>query len=121
AFSKELQRSGFLDKSDNKPIEASEEYQEALKRKPKRSKYYLISSCQAETPVHKQFWHNMKAFAEHIGAEILIQPSRYKNPTSLESNQKVKTAEKNKGMWANEVREHLYATAVNLNKYLKLR
>lgn len=119
-FSMELQKSGFTDTSEKKPIEASEEYQEALKRKPKKSKYYIISSCQAETPIHKQFWQNMNAFAEHIGAEILIQPSRYKNPTSLESSRKIESNEKNRSMWAKEVREHLYASDIKLNKYLKV-
>lgn len=118
-FSERLARIGAVDKEvKSQPIEYSDEYQEALKRKVKKSKYYLISSCQANSEVHKGLWKNMKAFAEHIGAEILLQPSRYKNPTSLESNSRIKGEEQGNRLWSGEVREHLYAKDIKLNKYL---
>jgi len=49
----------------------------------KSSKYYLVSWAQSKTPVHEGFFENMKAYADHIGAEIAVIAGRYKNPTSL--------------------------------------
>lgn len=51
--------------------------------KLKESKRYLISSAQNASPVHNEFLTNMEAYAKHIGAEIGIIATRYKNPTSF--------------------------------------
>jgi len=119
AFSKQLEKRGVTEtKKEVVSIEQSDEYKEALSRELPKSKYYLISSCQAETALHREFWNNMLAFSEYIGGEILISPIRYKNPTSLESNRKIKEKEANKTIWAKEVRPYLYASKLKLNKYL---
>lgn len=118
-FSKKLESLGLTNNTTKEvPLEQSNEYKEALTRELPTSKYYLISSCQAETALHKEFWNNMVAFSKHIGGEILISPIRYKNPTSLESNRKIKEKEVNKSIWAEEVRPYLYASKLKLNKYL---
>ena len=64
-------------------IEHSNEYKKAVTRELPKSKYYLITSCQAETPIHEQFFDNMLAFSKHLNGEIIVHPSRYKNPTSF--------------------------------------
>lgn len=117
-FSIALAKSGSTDDKKRIPLEQTGEYNEALNRKVKCSKYYLISTAQAETPVNKKLWENMVAFAEHIGAEILIQPSRYKSPTSLEASKRVKDKEKGHYIWDPTVKDHLYAKDIQLNKYL---
>jgi hypothetical protein len=45
-------------------------------------KSYIISWAQNATPVHEEFFGAMKVYSEVTGAEILIIPGRYKNPTS---------------------------------------
>src|SRR5690606_26533999 len=72
------------------PIEQTTEYKEILKNRVKKSKYYLITQAQAETPINRGFWDKIKMYSEFIGAEIIVQPSRYKNPTSLEANSRQK-------------------------------
>lgn len=114
-FSTELEKRGVTNNKKEVPLESTDEYKEAINRKLPKAKYYLISSAQAETAVHKGFFTNMKAFAEHIGGEILICPARYKNPTSLESNRKIKDKEANKSVWGEEVRPFLYASRLVLN------
>ncbi|MBO6507416.1 MAG: hypothetical protein JJ979_02835, partial [Roseibium sp.] len=38
----------------------------------KKRSVYLLTAAQDETPVHKDLWENMQAYAEHRGAEILV-------------------------------------------------
>lgn len=118
AFSKKLEKQGVTDSKKEVPIEQSDEYKEALNRELPKSKYYLITWAQAETPIHQQFWENMKAYAKHIGAEIIVQAGRYKNPSSLEKSEELKRKEKNKSVWASELRNNLYASRVDLNDML---
>lgn len=115
SFSRKLSSMGITDSPEKQPLEHSEEYKEALSRELPKSKYYLISSAQADTPIHEQFWQNMLAYADHIGAEVILQPSRYGAPTSLKASKRVTEREKNKSIWASEVRPYLYAKRLKLN------
>lgn len=120
-FSKKLTKEGLIKSQKGfVPIEHSDEYQEAVKREVKESKYYLVTWAQAETPIHKQFWENMKAFASHIGAEIIVMPARYKSPTSLEASKNIERKERNKSMWDSELRSYLYANRIKLNNRLSV-
>src|ERR1700676_3224989 len=38
---------------------------------------WLLTTCQNDTPVHAGFWKNLTAYAEHLGAEILVGPFTY--------------------------------------------
>lgn len=49
------------------------------------TKYLLITSAQNATAVHEQGWRNMLAYSDFLGAEILVIPYRYKNPTSIDT------------------------------------
>lgn len=119
-FSDALKKTGIVDNKDDKykPLEHSDEFKEAKVREVKKSKYYLLTWAQAETPVHEQFWENMKAYAEHIGAEIIVSAGRYKNPNSIEKSREIESKEKNKSVWASEVRDYLYASRIDLNTML---
>lgn len=48
---------------------------------PKVSRY-IVTTAQNATPVDKNFWQSIIKCAEHYSAEIIVIPSRYKNPTS---------------------------------------
>lgn len=118
-LSKILAKQGANNKeSKQQPIEYSLEYKEALNRVTPNSKYYLCTWAQAETEVHKEFFENMKAYAKHIGAEIIVSCGRYRNPSSLEKSKELKAKEKNKSVWSSELRNYLYASRVDLNNML---
>lgn len=69
---------------ENPDTMVSEEYKEAKERKFKKSgKRFFVTWAQNNTPVHKQFLDNIKAYSKKIGAEIHVVLGRYKNPTSI--------------------------------------
>src|SRR5690606_40733099 len=115
-FSERLAKKGVTEKTSDKyvPLELSDEYQIAVKRTVPKSKYYLVTWAQAETEVHKPFWENMKAYADYLGAEIVVQAGRYKSPTSLEANERVKDRERGSLIWAKELQPYLYASRLNI-------
>lgn len=61
-------------------------YKIAQNKKPEKAQYYLISSAQNATKIHKPLWANIQAYAEYLNASIEIIPMRYKNPTSVFSD-----------------------------------
>jgi len=65
-----------------------EQYQLAKEKVFDNSKRrFIVTSAQACTPVNNEFLKNIEAYAEHIQAEILVIPFRYKNPTSVFTNE----------------------------------
>ena len=72
-----------LTKSNVVTPEDSEAFLAASKKTHnKTAKYYLITSAQNATHIHKKLWNNMLAYADKLQAEIEVIPIRYKNPTS---------------------------------------
>ena len=86
----------------------------AKKKKLNSSRYYLFTWAQSKTPIHKGFFNNMKAYADHLGAEIGVIAGRYKNPTSL-FNWKDSDP-----TWAEEVQPYLTLNRHNVHKYLSI-
>lgn len=64
---------------------------------------YLITAAQNATPVHEGFWASLKVAAEHLGAEIIVIPIRYKNPTSRWT-----ASQANEEWWCPEVEPYLF-------------
>lgn len=54
--------------------------------KAARNKRYIFSGAQNDAPVHEGFWENLKAYAECIGAEIVIGPWTYETNWWDENN-----------------------------------
>jgi len=73
-------------------------------------KRFLITSAQSATPVNKSFLTNLEAYAEHIDAEILVIPFRYKNPTSVFTNK-----EENNDWWDPKIVKYLTLNRHDLN------
>jgi len=46
------------------------------------AKRYIITSAQNATPIHKPTWQSLLRAALYYGAELVVIPGRYKNPTS---------------------------------------
>lgn len=64
-------------------VKEPKQYKQASKRKLSKSKYYLITWAQNNTPIHQEFWANLQAYSKFLGAEIHVILGRYKNPTSI--------------------------------------
>jgi len=73
-------------------------------------KIFLITSAQSATPVNQKLIENMEAYAEHINAEILVIPFRYKNPTSVFTNE-----QEDNEWWDSKVVKYLTLNRHDLN------
>lgn len=88
------------------------QFEKARFNELKPSRRYLISSAQSGSPVNKVFFNNMKAYAKHIGAEIGIIATRYRNPTSIFNVES--------DVWDAEVDGYLTAVRQQLHNKLSL-
>ncbi len=50
--------------------------------RPIEGKKFIITAAQNATDVHEPFFLALKVAAKHLGAELIVIPMRYKNPTS---------------------------------------
>ena len=89
------------------------EYLEAQKRKLKKVKYYLITWAQNNTPIHSEFWYNIKAYAKFLGAEVHVILGRYKNPTSVFTDKNIES-------WDKEILPYSDAHRHPIHKHLTL-
>lgn len=80
---------------------------------PKSAKRFIITAAQNATPVHPVWWAVLTKAAELTGAELLVIPLRYKNPTSLWTG-----SQQNAEHWAAEVRPYLWNVRRALNDNL---
>lgn len=95
-------------------IENSKDFITAKKRKlDKKRKTFLISWAQNETPVHENFFKNIVAYSNHLKAGLHIIAGRYKNPTSVFTDQ-------DKDTWVKEVLPYLDANRHNLHDHLQV-
>jgi hypothetical protein len=101
------ERLSLKEKVDIEP----EQYVKAKARvHDENKKRFIITSAQSATPVNKHFIKNIEAYAEHINAEILVIPFRYKNPTS------VFNSEQQEGEWWDDsIVKYLTLNRHNLN------
>jgi hypothetical protein len=68
-----------------------------------KAKRYLITSAQNNTAVHGPFFKTLQVAAERLGAELVVIPLRYRNPTSQREHER----DKNELFWAKEVEPYL--------------
>tara|TARA_B110000046_G_scaffold184968_1_gene225040 strand:+ start:658 stop:2181 length:1524 start_codon:yes stop_codon:yes gene_type:complete len=81
---------------------------------PKSNKY-IFTAAQNATPVHKGFLASLRHFAKRVGAELVVIPFRYKNPTSNWSadNESIE-------WWDRGLARYLFDGRFNLNKHLTI-
>jgi hypothetical protein len=95
-------------------IEDTKSFKKAQKKKhDKRRNTFIISSAQNETPAHPNFFNNMIAYAKERKAGVHIVALRYRNPTSVFTDQ-------DKDTWVKEVQPYLDANRHKLHKYLQV-
>lgn len=70
---------------------------------------FLITWAQNGTPVHEPFLRNLEAYAKEIDAEIIIIAGRYKNPTSVFTDEDHET-------WHSRTLPYLYAGREKIHK-----
>lgn len=100
------------DKEALKPHQ-SEEYKKAKGKKlPSNTPIYLITWAQAHTPIDKNLWENMLAYASKIGAKIIVLPGTYLNYNS--------SFKKCLNTWDDRVIDYLYAAESKLFKHLTI-
>lgn len=92
-----------------------EERREFSRPLPKKTKCFLITAAQNATPVHAGWWATLNRIAEAKGAELLVIPLRYKNPTSRWTG-----SQQNAEWWAAEVRPYLWNARRALCKNLAI-
>lgn len=94
---------------------------------PKQAKFkrvidgtrFIITSAQDYTQVDVPFFNALKVAAEHLGAELLVIPYRYKNPTGWRAGW-VPAENESEKSWATEVRPYLYNQRKKLGPNLVL-
>lgn len=82
---------------------------------PKTAKTFIVTGAQNATPVNKEWWAILCGMAAGKGAELVVIPLRYQNPTSLWS-----ASQKNAEYWAPEVTPYLLNVRKQLHKHLTL-
>lgn len=91
-----------------------EQYAQAQKRIFDKTKnYYLFTWAQNNTPIHKKFFNNLKAYANFLDADIHVIPGRYKNPTSV-------FTDREHDVWDDEVIPYLDASRNNISDNITL-
>jgi hypothetical protein len=99
-----------------KTVEESPQLKLAQSREyNKKTKRFIITWAQNNTPVHTDFLNNIKAYAEFINADLHVIAGRYKNPTSIWS-----TSQEYEEVWAEEVLGYLDANRHDIHKYLSI-
>jgi hypothetical protein len=81
---------------------------------PKCSRF-IVTAAQNGTPVNAHFWRVLRYMSDAIGAEILVMPLRYKNPTSRWTG-----SQQNEEWWAPDVRPFLWSRRFDVNRNLTL-
>lgn len=97
-----------------KTIEESPEFKKAQQRQfNKRTKKFIISWAQNNTPIHERFLKNMEAYANNINADIHIIAGRYKNPTSI-------FTDRDHDRWDPRITKYLDAARHDVHKYCSI-
>jgi transposase len=103
---------GFKEKSEVEP----EQYTQAKTRVfDKEKKRFIITWAQNNTPVHTKFLKNIEKYAEFIEADIHVIAGRYKNPTSVWTNQ-----QESEECWDDKVVKYLDANRHDIHKYVSI-
>jgi len=98
---------------EKEEIESAELLKAKERKFNKKKKRFIITWAQNNTPVHEVFFTNLEEYAKFIDADVHVIAGRYKNPTSIFTDQ-------NKDVWHSRVIDYLDAARHNLHKYLSI-
>ena len=93
-----------------------EEYIKAQKRIfNKKKKKFIVTWAQNNTPVNERFFKNLIKYSKHIDADIHVIAGRYKNPTSVWSDEQEEDER-----WDEMVQPFLDANRHDIHKYVSI-
>lgn len=104
----EAAESAGVDEATSKALQAKVRQARGVRR-------YVITAAQNATPVHKLFLRSLLSYCKTAGAQLLVIPYRYKNPTSFWSREA-----EHDDWWAPELAPYLIDRRVDLNPHLIL-
>lgn len=84
-------------------------------KKLKKTKIYIITYAQNATPVHNKFLASIKQFAEYNDAQIVVIAGRYRNPTSIWTQDLV-----HEDWWADAVNPYIFGGIHSPNQNLSI-
>jgi len=87
----------------------------ARRRLQKGKRRFIITAAQNATPVHEKFLKSLEVACEHLNADLLVIPLRYKNPTSRWT-----ASQANEETWAPEVVPYLFGQRKKLSANLSV-
>lgn len=103
---------GLKEKVDIEP----EQYVKAKARvHDENKKRFIITWAQNNTPVHSGFLKNIEAYGEYINADIHVIAGRYKNPTSIWSQN-----QQDEEKWDNNIVKYLDANRHDIHEYVSI-
>lgn len=75
---------------------------------------FILTSAQSGTKIFKPFWNNLLAYADHIGAQVLVSRFRY-NISTAQAKESKTNAEANSDDWyAPEITPYIFDTRARL-------
>lgn len=86
-----------------------------FKRDLREVKRFIITAAQNATPLHEPFFASLLTYCKATGAELIVIPLRYKNPTSAWT-----ASQQNAEKWDPALKPFLYNQRRTLNKNLVL-
>lgn len=98
---------------DSKPVKARPHKAIIFKRTLEPVKRFIITAAQNATPVHPEFMKSLETACNHMNAELLVIPIRYKNPTS-----QFPASQKGEEYWDAPVKPYLWNVRKRLNENL---
>lgn len=104
-----------LNFKEKKDIEPEQFTQAKSKIFDKRKKRFIITWAQNNTSVHTKFLKNIEAYANHINAGIHVIAGRYKNPTSVWSEQ-----QETEEFWDSKIVKYLDANRHDIHKFVSI-
>lgn len=88
--------------------------QPLFKRTRGKTQVFVVTCAQNGTPRHKGFYAALEQYCEHRSAELLVIPTRYRNPTSRFSS-----SQENADVW-DVPAGHLLNTRFKLNRNIEV-
>ena len=82
-------------------------------KKYEKAKIIVVTGAMNAAPLHENFWAALNRYCEARGAELLIIPLKYRNPTAP-----LETKAKKDWWWAPEVQQYLAGSRVQLHPSL---
>lgn len=99
--------------TETEEVESPELIKAKERKFNKKKRRFIITWAQNNTPVHDRFLNNLEAYAKYINADIHVIAGRYRNPTSVFTDQK-------HDQWHDRLQTYLDAARHDVHKYVSI-